>query len=72
MSVRARLDSLFQRSGALTKPETARREWALLVYRNPDGSFRLYEPEFQPLSQTNCGGRIIMPDTLGVLNPELY
>lgn len=72
LSVRAALDSLFQLSGALSKPDSLRLEWPLLLYRNADGSFRLHRPTIKPGSQNNCAASFSYADTLlGAADPQL-
>lgn len=52
LGVRRKLDSLFHRSGAMEFPDTARREWMALIYRNPDGSLNIVEPTYS--IQNHC------------------
>ena len=71
LGVRSTLDSLFRRSGALEQPDTLRKEYVALIYRNPNGSLYIREPLY--LLQNNCDVQWAFPPefSLGILEPTL-
>jgi hypothetical protein len=59
-SVRKKTFAIFDSSGAATKPHWEVKEFLFAVYKNPDGSYRTFEPAGQ-LQSTNCSRPFLLP-----------